>query len=256
MLVWDEHRFSISSHIFQTIRQLSDLFFLKEADGYILGKPRRYIDKYQEHLTSRRFRNIFELGIFRGGSTVFLNELFQPERLVAIDFMTKPAAHLEDYILHHARSGQVKTYYGVNQADRDRLEAIYAAEFQDGQLDLVIDDASHFLAESRESFNVLFPKLSAGGTYVIEDWAWAHQTTEVAALKKIFSGKATLSNLVVEILLASVSHPELLDEVIVNDGFVIVRKGQGDVPENFDIGTMGFLAGQPIGNGEYFSRFE
>ncbi|MBD9680375.1 class I SAM-dependent methyltransferase [Pseudomonas sp. PDM18] len=254
MLVWDDHRFSIRTHIFQTIRQLSDLFSLKEADGFILGKPRRYIDKYVEHLTGMSHRNIFELGIFRGGSTVFLNEFFQPDRLVAIDFMEKPAAQLDRYIAEHA-AGQVRAFYGVNQADSARLIAICESEFAGEPLDLVVDDASHYLQESRISFNTLFPRLKAGGSYVIEDWAWAHQSIEVADLKKPFAGKESLANLVIEILLASVSHPELIDEVIVNDGFVVVRKGQVGTSPGFDVGQMSYLLGNRVGGGDYFARF-
>ncbi|MCP8463083.1 class I SAM-dependent methyltransferase [Pseudomonas sp. ZM23] len=255
MLVWDDHRFTIRSHVFQTIRGLSDLFFLKEADGYILGKPRRYIDKYVEHLATQRQRNIFELGIFRGGSTVFLNEFFQPAHLVAIDFMEKPAAQLDRYIAEHG-AGRVKAFYGVNQADSGRLNAICDAEFAGEPLDLVVDDASHFLSETRISFNTLFPRLKAGGSYVIEDWAWAHQAVEVEGLKKPFAGKESLANLVIEILLASVSHPQLIDEVVVNDGFIIVRKGEAATPESFDIGQMGYLLARQVGGGDYFARFQ
>lgn len=57
----------------------------------------------------------------------------------------------------------VRPYYGVNQADTVALERIVADEFQGQPLDLVIDDASHMLEETRVSFNCLFPKLRAGG---------------------------------------------------------------------------------------------
>ena len=45
MLVWDGNRFNIGEHKFQTIVELSDLFKLKNEDGYVIGKTRSYIDK-------------------------------------------------------------------------------------------------------------------------------------------------------------------------------------------------------------------
>ena len=66
-----------------------------------------------------------------------------------------------------------RTHWRTDQRDRDKLEAIVAAEF-DGPLDLVLDDASHLFVPTRTSFELLFPRLAPGGLYVIEDWAWEH----------------------------------------------------------------------------------
>jgi hypothetical protein len=46
---------------------------------------------------------------------------------------------------------------------------IIATEFGAMPLDLVSDDASHLLRETRASFNALFPRLRSGGEYIIED---------------------------------------------------------------------------------------
>lgn len=254
MLTWDENRFSIGSHTFQTLRELSDLFIMEEADGFVLGKTRRYIDKYVEHLANRRLNNIFELGIFRGGSTVFLNEFFRPRRLAAIDYMGQPAKQLERYIQEYNQKDRLKTFYGVNQADTEKLMEIYSEVFQEERLDLVVDDASHFLNESRISFNALFPRLRQGGVYLIEDWAWSHLPVKEENVSRIFGGKEPLSCLIIEIILASVSQPKLIDEVIVNDGFAIVRRGSADAPPDFDVSQLGFLMGEPISGRNWFGR--
>lgn len=254
MLAWDENRFSIGSHTFQTLCKLSDLFCMDEADGFVLGKTRRHIDKYVEHLAGKRLDNIFELGIFRGGSTVFLNEFFRPRHLAAIDYMGQPARQLERYIQEYDQQDHLKAFYGVNQADTERLAEIYAEVFQEERLDLVVDDASHFLSESRISFNALFPKLQEGGIYLIEDWAWPHQPVKEENISRIFGEKEPLSRLVIEIMLASISRPKLIDEVIVNDGFVIVRRGSADAPPDFDVSQLSFLMGEPISNWNWFER--
>ena len=56
MLVWEDNRFTIGNRTFQIMVELSDLFTMKNKDGFILGKPRRYIDKYCEHLSGRQFK--------------------------------------------------------------------------------------------------------------------------------------------------------------------------------------------------------
>ena len=56
------------------------------------------------------------------------------------------------------------------------LRQIVEGELAD-ELDLVVDDASHTYEETRASFEFLFPLLSPGGVYVIEDWSWAHPPT-------------------------------------------------------------------------------
>ena len=40
--------------------------------------------------------------------------------------------------------------------------------------DLIVDDASHLYRPTLASFEVLYPRLRPGGTYVIEDWAGDH----------------------------------------------------------------------------------
>ena len=67
---------------------------------------------------------------------------------------------------------RLKTYWGVDRATRKRLREIVDTEFDGVPLDLVIDDGSHLLEETRTSFETLFPRLRMGGLYVIEDWNW------------------------------------------------------------------------------------
>lgn len=270
MISWEGSRFRIGGSIFQSVTKISDLFTMKEADGYILGKTRRYIDKYVEHLVGEDFKNIFELGIFRGGSTVFFAEFLRPNKLVAIDFETRQIKRLNDFSIEPRNLGKVKPYYGVNQADILRLDEIFRAEFGTEKLDIVIDDASHLLDETRKSFNYLFPRLRSGGLYFIEDWSWAHlpdsnflqesmrgaELSDLASsynsIQKNFMGKSTLANLVIEIVLASVAAPNAIDELIINDGFVIVKRGGAELPSNFDVSQCCFHSGLPVGRKDYF----
>jgi hypothetical protein len=62
----------------------------------------------------------------------------------------------------------------VGQTDTAALDRIVQDDF-DGPIDLIIDDASHFVSETRISFNALFSRLRPGGVYLVEDWSWAHR---------------------------------------------------------------------------------
>jgi hypothetical protein len=75
----------------------------------------------------------------------------------------------------HCRGNQIII---GDQADPDFVESL-------GGFDIVIDDGGHTMNQQQTSFNILFPKLSKGGLYVMEDlhtsywpdFADAEQTT-------------------------------------------------------------------------------
>lgn len=59
-------------------------------DSLWMFKTPWYVDTYREigrHVssTSRSPMNILEVGIFKGGSTAFLNEFYRPKRIACID---------------------------------------------------------------------------------------------------------------------------------------------------------------------------
>ena len=60
-----------------------------------------------------------------------------------------------------------------------------------------MDDASHTYEETRASFEFLFPLLSPGGIYVVEDWSWAHHP-DYQSPDAPFSERRALSNLLFE----------------------------------------------------------
>lgn len=129
----------------------------------VLLKKERMIESYLDTLERLRPRRVLELGIFQGGSIALVAETVAPDRLVAIELESDPVAVLESWIEQRSGPSRMKTHYGVDQTDTERLIGIVDADF-DGPLDLVIDDASHFMPETRRSFNVLFPRLRPAGS--------------------------------------------------------------------------------------------
>jgi hypothetical protein len=227
--------FSIGDTRFQTISWVSDMPMDESSEAYVVGKTAKGIDGYLKHIDPEDINNVFELGIFHGGSTIFFDQFLNPKRMVAID-IEKYAPVLEQWISSTGSEDRVHTFYGVDQADSARLLAIYQETFRGEPLDLVLDDASHLLDETRRSFNTLFPKLREGGLYIIEDWAVLECFRgNEAMLPSIIRESPPMSILINEIVIASARASNVISQVQISDAFVLVQKGNQPLNEEFDI---------------------
>jgi predicted O-methyltransferase YrrM len=216
--------------------------FPSTAERFCLVKRPDLVAQYVEMLAWLRPRRILELGIFAGGSTAFLAATTQPEKLVALDIKPDRVDALDEFVTAHGFEDSVRAYYGVDQADRARLREIVTDEYGNELLDLVIDDASHDLDLTRESFNALFPFVRPGGVFIIEDWSWAHIGY---GLKK--PDDTPLTKLVFEIVMACPSRPGLVSSVAIDHHWALIRRGDGAIdPDTFDISTCYSERGQAL----------
>jgi predicted O-methyltransferase YrrM len=141
-------------------------------DALLIGKSAESVEELALVLQEFRGGNVVELGVFRGGSAAFIALIAEPRKLVTIDNQPEPARSLELFVDRHGLHDTITRCWGTDQGDQERLRAIVDEAFGDEEIDLVVDDASHKLAETRASFDVLFPRLRPGGLYLIEDWRW------------------------------------------------------------------------------------
>ena len=193
----------------------------------VKGKP--MLDIYGMLSRTYKARTILELGVFQGGSYVLLDKLFGPERMSAVEIADTPVGALVDYCA--ATPGR-SVHFKTSQADEARLKDIVATDLG-GALDLVIDDASHMYDLTRRSFEILYPLLSPGGIYVIEDWGWSHMAPyqEPGAP---WRQRPALTNFIFD-LVALHGSTTYIAEIRVLKPLVIVRKPRIDIktPENF-----------------------
>jgi len=169
-------------------------------------------------------KNVFELGVWDGGSAAFWFEHLHPDKHVAIDLQSREnSAYFQRYVISRGLAQRIKIYWGVNQADGQSIKDIVKTEFS-GPLDLIIDDASHLYIPTKASFEILFPLLRPKGIYIIEDWAWAHWQG-----LQIGSGDDELTNLVCELVEATGSSTELIASLIIFQGFIVVERGTIDL---------------------------
>lgn len=127
-----------------------------------------YLPIYEKHFG--RFRGtqfrMLEIGVFGGGSLDMWNEYFGPSAVIwGIDVNPECAA-----------SDTPKTPVRIgSQGDPEFLKTVVQ---EMGGLDIVLDDGSHIGKHQWISFETLFPLLSEGGLYMIEDthtsywWQW------------------------------------------------------------------------------------
>jgi predicted O-methyltransferase YrrM len=188
-------------------------------------KNKLLIDQYTRFWSTRpdsRLENVFELGIWDGGSAAFWFECLRPKKLVAIDLLDREdSSYFKSYISSRGLQDRIRTYWRTNQADARALVKI-AREESVIPLDLVFDDASHLYGPTKASFETLFPLLRPGGLYMIEDWAWAHYPTAAANFPP---SEVELTKLVFELIELVGSAPNIASSVTVFPGFAAVERG-------------------------------
>jgi hypothetical protein len=237
-LVWQKDRMLMDGLVFRLQHDIGDEWELGD-ECFIFFKTQALVNQYEAFFASHpnfRPQNVFELGLWDGGSLAFWFECFQPRKHLGIDLQQKEdSKYFRRYISSRGLSARLKTYWETNQADAPKLRSIVNREF-DGPLDLVIDDASHFYQPTKSSFECLFPLLRPGGLYLIEDWAWEHWK-EFNSLNDPMAKEESLTKLVVELLEATGTSTSLIKSLTTYQGFTVIERGEADMTgqENFKL---------------------
>jgi hypothetical protein len=200
-----------------------------------LFKHPLFVRSYIDHLDGFKVDNMIEVGIWDGGSAIFFWNLLKPKKLCCIE-LKKKAEKLSNYIEREQLSDRFRVRFGVDQADRERLNTILEEEYPGSALDLVIDDASHLYTPSRATFETLFPRLRPGGLYFLEDWKTNlifphHGGAESADFPPFHQ-------LVHELLDVSMRAPDVISAVKCYHNFVVLERGPETIKQReFDIGS-------------------
>lgn len=200
--------------------------------AFTLVKNAPYIRFYEDLATTLQPRGLLELGIFQGGSYVLLDKIFRPSRMSAVEISPTPVAPLERYLSRHRDR---TAHFGVSQTDEAALRRIVACDLG-GELDLVVDDASHMYEQSRRSFEVLFPLLAPRGVYIIEDWAWSHYPPYQGPDAPNAARPALTRLLFEQIML--LGSTQLIAEIRVRRPFYMIRRSKVPLPEGTDIWSL------------------
>ena len=205
---------------------------------FLLGKNRQMIDDILALRDREHIERILDIGIFKGGSAALYAKLFQPAKLIAVEYAAEPVPALTQFIDDNALGARLIPVYGTDQSDAKAMSRVLEAHFSARDIDLVVDDASHFFMESRAALNLALPYLRPGGLYIIEDWGWAHWPGDVwQKSRAIPSVKPALSNLLVEVMMLCASRPDIVGSLSITPNSAVLRRGAAVLdPAGFDIG--------------------
>lgn len=227
-----------------------ELYFADRAGGerdggtFVVEKSRAMVELYRERFASASIGTMLEIGIRWGGSAALFHRLLRPGKLVAIDIVDECPPALAAYIRDSHAEGTLRPRSGVDQGDAAALRRVLAEETDGEPLDLVIDDGCHWLAESRVAFDALFPRLRPFGTYVIEDWGWAHWPGFWQENGGPWRHRPSLTQLLVELMMASASCPDVVASLEVRHDLAIVRRGDEPLDDDFALSRRCLTAGR------------
>jgi len=147
---------------YKTGGDLVDLYAMTE--GREVHKWHHYLPIYERYFEKFRGKPVrmLEIGTWRGGSLGLWRRYFGPEAVIfGIDINP-------DCAKYDGEAGQVRI---GSQADPEFLARVIA---EMGGVDIILDDGSHVMKHVRASLRTLFPMLSEGGLYMIEDMQCAY----------------------------------------------------------------------------------
>jgi hypothetical protein len=141
------------------LTKLGHVFGTDKVDETHTRNGRAYTDVYERYLRPWRRRRftMLELGVFRGDSLRMWDAFFPRATVVGLD-LEQSAAEL---------APEFDVAVG-SQADPEILDDVLRRH---PDVRLVVDDASHITSLTIASFRYLFPRLSRGSLYIMEDLA-------------------------------------------------------------------------------------
>ena len=128
-------------------------------------RPNRhgYTGFYERLLKNVSVSHLLEIGIYNGASHAMWLDYFPEATVYGIDIdraTLKKVRRLTD--------GNPRLILGlVDQGSREQTQEW--AEKQGVMFDVIVDDGSHIVSHQIASFEVLWPFISEGGVYIIED---------------------------------------------------------------------------------------
>jgi SAM-dependent methyltransferase len=193
-----------------------------------LYKDRAFLRRLEAVAERIQPKQMIEIGVLDGGSTIYWQDRFQLERLIAFD-IEPDAPHLRRYLERHNLQGTVSTNFAVAQDDGPTLRAAIAKHAIGAFVDFIVDDASHQHAQTRSTVEILLPFLRPGGAYVIEDWAWGHHFGWPPSL---WADRPLMSPLLGELTLMCGHGSGVIDRIEIDPNFAVLWRGDAALPKN------------------------
>jgi hypothetical protein len=210
--------------------EMAQLFFATR--GRMIHKWAHYLPIYERYFAAYRGAAVkmLEIGVSGGGSLDLWRRYFGPDAVIfGIDI--DPACAEVVSAPNQVRIG--------SQIDPQFLLGV-AAEM--GSLDIVLDDGSHVASHQRISFETLFPRLSEGGLYIIEDLQTAYWADYDGGYRRRGSAIERVKRLIDDMHAwyhaRSTTTPakDQIGAIHVHDGMVVIEKRRRAPPRVVVVG--------------------
>lgn len=162
------------------------LDFFANNKGAIVHKWHHYIPLYDRYFSSFRGKKIrfLEIGVSNGGSLQMWRKYFGDDAIIFGIDINPECEKL------NGLSGQVRI---GSQTDKVFLESVIK---EMGGVDIILDDGSHHMEHIPTTLKYLFPHLSYGGIYMIEDLHTAYWKSHGGGYRSKSNFFRTLMNLI------------------------------------------------------------
>jgi hypothetical protein len=162
---------------FAPLPQLGARCGTDKGDPHHTFRGLSYLHIYEQYFRSRRRQrlNILEIGVLGGNSLRMWKRYFRNAQIFGLDIDPNAKRHEEE---------RISITIGSQSDERTLAEVSRKA----GHFDIVIDDGSHVNHHMIASFEHLFPRLSPGGIYALEDLGGSYHTLEDDGVREHWPG--------------------------------------------------------------------
>jgi hypothetical protein len=171
----------------------------------------------------KELKLLLEIGVYKGGSVKALHDYFVNAEIVGVDIDLTPANNFG--LPDEKMFGRIT----LIEADQENCEQMREVGDRYGSFPIIIDDAGHVHSAQLASFETLWPYVSAGGLYIIEDvFKGFDQTSKLLQYFKDFINK---NNFLSPGPYDSSKEKKEISGITFHQGMIVIRK----VPENINV---------------------
>jgi Methyltransferase domain len=213
--------------------------YFRQNRGRLIHKWIHYFEIYDRHFAP--FRNkpvtVVEFGVYHGGSLQMWKQYFgRKARIVGVDVDPRCKDLTED---------RVEVVIG-DQEDREFLRGLRA---QLGQVDIVIDDGGHKMAQQIATFEEMWPAVRDGGVMLVEDLHTSYWESYGGGYRRPGTFVEYIKDLVDQLhawhsedveQLAPDAYTRSITGMHLYDSVVVFDKGPVAMPHNEKTGTPSF----------------
>jgi hypothetical protein len=206
------------------------LFFATR--GRVIHKWAHYLPIYERYFAPYRGTPVrmLEIGVSGGGSLDLWRRFFGPDAVVwGVD-------------IDPACAGAVSPPNQVRIGSQTDPRFLLGVVEEMGAPDIVLDDGSHVASHQRISFETLFPRLSEGGLYVIEDLQTAYWADYDGGHRRRGTAIELVKHMIDDMHAWYHARPTVtpakdeIGAIHVHDGIVVIEKRRGAPPRHLAVG--------------------